>query len=123
MRFLVDNPLSPQVADGLRQAGHDVAHVRDYGMRAATDLEIFTRAASEDRVVVSADSDFGTLLALRNEAKPSVILIRSAGQRRPSEQVALILTNLPVIEQALLSGSIVTFKGDRIRIRSLPINA
>jgi predicted nuclease of predicted toxin-antitoxin system len=92
-------------------------------MRAATDLEIFTRAASEDRVVVSADSDFGTLLALRNEAKPSVILIRSAGQRRPSEQVALILTNLPVIEQALLSGSIVTFKGDRIRIRSLPINA
>jgi predicted nuclease of predicted toxin-antitoxin system len=67
VKFLIDQPLSPAVAVELGRAGHDAVHVRDLGMHAASDEEIFDRAARDDRVVVSADTDFGTLLAIRKQ--------------------------------------------------------
>jgi predicted nuclease of predicted toxin-antitoxin system len=55
----------PLIAEGLRSADHNAIHIRDYNMQKqrATDLEVFARAAEEGRIVVSADTDFGTLLA------------------------------------------------------------
>lgn len=123
MRFLVDNALSPALATSLRAAGHDAVHIRGYGMQRASDADVLHRAAIEDRIVVSADTDFAAILALGDASRPSLNLFRSNAERRPSLQAFTILRNLPRIEGQLEGGAVVTIEAARIRERSLPIGA
>ena len=83
MKFLIDNALSPALAPLLQQAGHDAIHVRSIGLQHAEDDAIFDRAAVEGRILVTADADFGTLLAARSSRQPSVIQFRGEGSRKP----------------------------------------
>ncbi len=121
MKLLIDNALSPALAVQLKSAGHDAVHVRDYDLQAADDEAIFVRAQQEQRVVVSADTDFGTLLATRQETSPSVILFRHGTERRPERQGEILLSNLEAVEADLATGALVIIEPARLRVRTLPL--
>lgn len=121
MKFLIDNALSPLFAEQLRNAGYDAVHVRDLFLQTASDEEIFDAAENDDRIIVSADTDFGTILALRQKPKPSVIIFRRLSKRRPQQQASLLLANLPNLKDDLIKGCVAVIEENRIRIRFLPI--
>lgn len=122
MKYLLDANLSPRVVEPLVAAGYDAAHVGDHGLLVATDDEIFDWAAANGAVVVTADSDFAMLLAIRRARTPSVVLLRDVADRTPTAHARLLIDNLAAVEEVLTSGAIVSLSPVRLRVRELPIN-
>ena len=63
MKFLVDMPLSPDLAEWLRAEGHDAVHANQLSMYQSPDSEILQSAAGTGCVIITADLDFPRLLA------------------------------------------------------------
>ena len=121
MKLLLDANLSPSLVGPLTDAGYDIVHVAELGLLAASDDIIFEHAAAGRCVVVTADSDFPMMLALRRVKAPSVVLLRHVTSIRPSEQTALLVANLPSVSKELEAGAIVSLSPTRLAVRDLPI--
>lgn len=121
MRLLRDRNLSPLLAEVLVERGHDAIHVRSLGMSTASDLTIMEAASTEARVLVSADTDFGDLLARTNAGSPSVLLLRRQDHRRAAQVAELLMLNFESVADDLEAGAIVVLDDDRIRVRRLPL--
>jgi len=121
VKFLVDQNLSPLIAVGLRGTGHDAVHTSDLGLERSSDAEVLRAARIDERTVISADTDFGIVLAETGADYPSVILIRRTADRSADRLLQLLLVNLPAVEDALAEGAIVVFEAERVRVRGLPL--
>ena len=121
MRLLLDANLSPRLVESLSAAGFDAAHVADLDLVTATDDEIFDQAAEQGLVVVTADSDFGALLAMRRATSPSVVHLRHVAELVAEEHLRLLVANLPQIADDLNRGAIVSLSPTRLAVRDLPL--
>jgi predicted nuclease of predicted toxin-antitoxin system len=121
VKFHVDATSSPRVAVGLCDHGHDAVAVRDVGLGDASDDRILDHAIAHQQVIVSEDTDFGTLLAHRGLAAPSLILLRTSDPIDADGQTRLILDNLDAIEDDLAIGAIAVFARGHLRVRPLPL--
>jgi predicted nuclease of predicted toxin-antitoxin system len=120
MNLLLDQGLPRSAAVLLRQAGIDTIHVGEIGHATSEDAVLLQLGRDSQRVVVTLDADFHTLLALSGAAAPSVIRIRIEGLK--GDGVAnLLKTVLAQCATDLIQGAAVTVQETRIRIRHLPI--
>ena len=76
MRLLLDENMPPSLAGLLTDAGFGTRHVREIGLSNTPDFKIAEFAASTGEVIVTHDTDFGTILALSGKERPSVVLFR-----------------------------------------------
>jgi len=121
VRILIDNALSHKLVGLLQQAGHDTVHLRDRLPVDSPDEAVFEVAKQEDRIILSADTDFGAILANRSEPKPSFILLRHETPAKPELQAKLVENILQAASDDLTLGCIVSVNGKQARVRRLPL--
>ena len=123
VRFLIDNALPPRLAWLLTAEGHDAVHVGQYTLHDASDEKILARALAEARIVVSADTDFGTLLAAQEASEPSFILFRDANLLGAEDYFDVLRRSLSILETELAAGCVAVFRSGRLRVRRLSVSA
>jgi predicted nuclease of predicted toxin-antitoxin system len=119
--ILTDENIDPDVVAGLRRLGFDVLDVVESGRAGASDVDLLRWAKTQGRVIVSHDSDFGTLAILQTEPLVGLVFLRP-GHIDPKFTMATIgaLLNAdpdvtpPFVLVARRTGSQVT-----IRVRAL----
>ena len=112
MKFLVDAQLPRRFIEWFEAQGHDATHTSDLPLKNATpDQEIVSRAVSEDRIVVTKDSDFVQSFLLNGD--PALLLI-STGNISNFDLENLVQANLSLIAIAFKDHRFVEISNDGV---------
>ena len=113
MRFLADESCDFAVVRSLKDAGHDVVAVAEM-LRGATDEAVVDLAASERRILITEDKDFGQLVFAAARANSGVLFVRFPVAARGS----LSATVLELVSSRAdsLYGCFVVVEPGRIRV-------
>ena len=116
LRFIVDQGMSPTIADELRRAGYDAVHTHWVGFAAASDTEIVECAIEEGRVIITQDVDYSDIMYKRGLLKPAIVLFRDR-RGKPALHRQRLIGALPDITAALAEGAIIVFGDASMRVR------
>jgi predicted nuclease of predicted toxin-antitoxin system len=108
--FLVDAQLPPALAEAMRRAGYDAAHVAEFGMANAIDAAIWNEAIARSAVLVTKDRDFSLLRAAKRQG-PMVLWVR-VGNIDNRALIHQFLIAMPQIVEAVDRGeAVIEFVG------------
>ena len=94
MKWLIDAHLPYRAAHVLRAQGEDVLHTLDLPEgNYSTDTAILAFAESDDRIVMTKDSDF--VVSFRQKGQPRRLLLVATGNIRNRDLETLLLAALP----------------------------
>jgi len=89
--LLADENIHPDVVKYLREQGTNLCSVTEEGLAGQDDLTILRRACRENRVILTHDSDFGTLAILQGEPVIGIVYLRP-GHIRGEFNIRIIKT-------------------------------
>lgn len=120
MKFLLDENISPSLAVLLQELGYEARHVNEIGYNNTPDFKISKFAATSGEIIITHDTDFGTILALTGSERPSVVLFR---WKIISAQLVFqfLVSYLPQLAENLTNGALIVVDEQKIRIRKLPL--
>ncbi len=122
MKLILDMNLSPSWVERLRAAGWEAEHWSRLGNPRAPDREVLAAVVDQNAWLLTADLDFGAILAARGEHRPSVVLLRLQ-DLSADHALDLVLGALERFGDELERGALLSLDERGGRIRLLPLRA
>jgi predicted nuclease of predicted toxin-antitoxin system len=118
MKFLANENFPIPSIRLLRQANYDVASISE-DSPGIEDTEVLTRAANEQRIILTFDSDYGELIYRLQMRSPKGLIYLRLRPRSP-EEPAFLLLNLLQVEGLKFENLFTVVERDQLRQRLLP---
>jgi predicted nuclease of predicted toxin-antitoxin system len=115
MKFLVDRCAGRSLADWLGSEGHDSLYAVSLGPDPG-DRALLQKAVSEERILVTIDTDFGKLVFRGGEVHCGIVRLPDVRRERRIELMKRVIERYGL---QLERGAMITVRGGNIRV-SLP---
>jgi predicted nuclease of predicted toxin-antitoxin system len=116
MKFKVDENLPIDVAQLLREAGHDVYSVHEQGLVGAKDQVLAEVCRSENRAMVTLDTHFADIRTYPPENYYGLIVLRLTHQDKP-HVLEIMRRVLKLFSSEALEGKLWIVDEKRVRVR------
>ena len=114
MKLLVDANAPRTLVEELRQSGYDIAWVREIN-RAMPDSDIIDLSVREDRIILTADKDFGTLVFHAGKGCPGIVLSRIRNLPLRNHKILSLLAE----KATMLRGNFSVITDSVVRVRKM----
>nr|VFJ70993.1 MAG: Predicted nuclease, contains PIN domain, potential toxin-antitoxin system component [Candidatus Kentron sp. FW] len=115
LKILTDENISPAVVSFIRDKGMDVADTKERKWHGKEDQYLLEKACSENRFVLTHDSDFGTLAINEGKEYHGIIYLKL---RNPKvSNVIRAMEQLFTLEAEFQAGNLIVVDDLKIRIR------
>lgn len=116
MRFKVDENLPDEVAELLRQAGHDATTIIEEGLGGTRDSQIASICQQESRTLITLDMGFADIRHYPPNLLPGTVVLRVKSQDKQTV-LTVVSQMIPNLVENQLMGKLWIVEEDRVRIR------
>jgi predicted nuclease of predicted toxin-antitoxin system len=117
VKFKLDENLPVELAQLLREKGHDAHGILDESLKGESDSRIASVCREERRALVTLDVGFGDIRTYPPADYPGLMVLRLKRQDKASV-LAAFGRALGVLEREKLAGTLWIVEEDRVRMRS-----
>ena len=119
MKLFLDENISLQVIDDLKNTGFEVEHVRTVGLQGASDKKVAEYAKKQKAILVTKDIEFGSMIIYARGSHYGLIIIRFPHYMKLKDFVRNLISFFNTIEKEKLIGSMIILEIGKYRIRSI----
>jgi predicted nuclease of predicted toxin-antitoxin system len=113
--------ISYQVAQWLNNIGHDAVHLSNEGLHTLEDYLIVEKAIKETRIILTADMDFGQILAFTKSSLVSVVQFRLFDLSPDNLISKLDIVFDKFSDEMSTDTVIITVQENKMRLKKLPL--
>ncbi len=116
MQFKIDENLPIEIAELLTNAGHNAKTVNEQQLQGAKDPVLIDVCKSENRVLVTLDTDFSDIRAYPPQEFSGIIVLR-VGSQAKQHVIKVFQSILPIIQREPLTQHLWIMEETKVRIR------